>query len=406
MTRPEDVLRGALHRARQLEAGGAVPFPLQPLHRALQHRGPRIADPVDAMAHAHDATARQQLAPPATPPPPPDGRWRRACPGPAPGAPPCSGPFSAPMAPTTAETASDPVEAMTRAVKVEAFIPWSLTVTRYVSTPVARWVVAFPRSIRTRFFGVSRLGLRAERREALSPSPPRGGEHRGRGRQAQCHVPGAPLGRELREASAERVHAVGGEQRPPQRLQLLEGPDPLPAQGPPELGGRGGPGDRGPELAAELLEGPLPAEGLDIVPGDDQPAALAVHLAERRVGDHHPVEPRCHRLRHACTSGWNCPSVGLTSDPSGFNNPHEALVDAREAARILGVKVATLYSYASRLRVRSFPSGLHREKRYLLDDLERLRHQADARLGHEAVAAGALRWGRAGPQLRPDRDPT
>src|SRR5262250_3256835 len=80
-------------------------------------------------------------------------------------------------------------------------------------------------------------------------------------------------------------------------------------------------------------------------------------------------------------------------DPSGFNNPHEALVDAREAARILGVKVATLYSYASRQWVRSFPSGRHREKRYLREDLERLRHRADARLGHEAVAAGALRWG-------------
>jgi citrate synthase len=80
-------------------------------------------------------------------------------------------------------------------------------------------------------------------------------------------------------------------------------------------------------------------------------------------------------------------------DPSGFNNRYEALVDANEAARILGVKVATLYSYASRRWVRSFPSGRHREKRYLRDDLERLRHRADARLGHEAVAAGALRWG-------------
>src|SRR5689334_20638950 len=80
-------------------------------------------------------------------------------------------------------------------------------------------------------------------------------------------------------------------------------------------------------------------------------------------------------------------------DPSGFDNPAEALVDASEAARILGVKVATLYSYASRRWVRSFPSGRHRERRYLRDDLERLRHRADARLGHEAVAAGALRWG-------------
>ena len=94
-------------------------------------------------------------------------------------------------------------------------------------------------------------------------------------------------------------------------------------------------------------------------------------------------------------------------DPSGFDHPHDALVDAREAARILGVKVATLYSYASRHWVRSFPSGRHREKRYLRDDLERLRHRADARLGHEAVAAGALRWGdpvlsSALTEIRPD----
>ncbi|HVP61382.1 MAG TPA: citrate synthase family protein [Myxococcaceae bacterium] len=90
-----------------------------------------------------------------------------------------------------------------------------------------------------------------------------------------------------------------------------------------------------------------------------------------------------------------------------MDNPYEALVDAREAARILGVKVATLYSYASRRWVRAFPSGRHREKRYLREDLETLRHRADARLGHEAVAAGALRWGEpvlssALTEIRPD----
>ena len=47
-----------------------------------------------------------------------------------PGAPPWSGPFSAPIAPTTALSRSDPVLAMTRAVKVEVFMPWSTTVTR------------------------------------------------------------------------------------------------------------------------------------------------------------------------------------------------------------------------------------------------------------------------------------
>lgn len=82
-------------------------------------------------------------------------------------------------------------------------------------------------------------------------------------------------------------------------------------------------------------------------------------------------------------------------------------MDAGEAARILGVKVATLYSYASRRWVRSFPSGRHRERRYLREDLETLRNRADARLGHEAVAAGALRWGEpvlssALTEIRPD----
>jgi hypothetical protein len=41
------------------------------------------------------------------------------------GAPPCSGPFNAPIAPVIAEQRSEPVDAMTRAVKVDAFIPWS-----------------------------------------------------------------------------------------------------------------------------------------------------------------------------------------------------------------------------------------------------------------------------------------
>ena len=40
-------------------------------------------------------------------------------------APPCSGPFSAPIAPVIAECMSDSVDAITRAVKVDAFISWS-----------------------------------------------------------------------------------------------------------------------------------------------------------------------------------------------------------------------------------------------------------------------------------------
>ena len=41
------------------------------------------------------------------------------------GAPPCSGPDIAPIAPDSDAATSAPVEAMTRAVKVEAFMPCS-----------------------------------------------------------------------------------------------------------------------------------------------------------------------------------------------------------------------------------------------------------------------------------------
>jgi len=51
-----------------------------------------------------------------------------------PGAPPWSGPFIAPIAPVTALTISERVLAITRAVNVEAFMPWSITVTQYVSS--------------------------------------------------------------------------------------------------------------------------------------------------------------------------------------------------------------------------------------------------------------------------------
>ena len=54
-----------------------------------------------------------------------------------PGAPPWSGPLSAPIAPVTALTMSERVLAITRAVKVDAFMPWSMTVTQYVSRALA-----------------------------------------------------------------------------------------------------------------------------------------------------------------------------------------------------------------------------------------------------------------------------
>jgi citrate synthase len=66
-------------------------------------------------------------------------------------------------------------------------------------------------------------------------------------------------------------------------------------------------------------------------------------------------------------------------------------IDAPAACRLLGVKRETLYAYVSRGLVRSLAGrGGHR---YAREDLMRLRARKDARSGHGAVAAGALRWG-------------
>ncbi|HET9627489.1 MAG TPA: citrate synthase [Kofleriaceae bacterium] len=68
-------------------------------------------------------------------------------------------------------------------------------------------------------------------------------------------------------------------------------------------------------------------------------------------------------------------------------------VDARKAASHLGISIRSLYAYVSRGQVRSVPGEHGRPRLYAMDDLERLRVRRDARAGHGAVAAGALRWG-------------
>lgn len=68
-------------------------------------------------------------------------------------------------------------------------------------------------------------------------------------------------------------------------------------------------------------------------------------------------------------------------------------LSAREAVRRLDVKLATLYSYASRGLVESVPSTRGRGRLYAQSDVERLKARHDARAGHSAVAAAALRWG-------------
>jgi citrate synthase len=69
------------------------------------------------------------------------------------------------------------------------------------------------------------------------------------------------------------------------------------------------------------------------------------------------------------------------------------MVDARTAAAYLGVQQRTLYAYVSRGLVRSVPGEHGRPRLYAQEDLARLVARRDARAGHGAVAAGALRWG-------------
>ncbi len=74
-------------------------------------------------------------------------------------------------------------------------------------------------------------------------------------------------------------------------------------------------------------------------------------------------------------------------------NQHIEWISAPAAAAQLGVKPATLYAYASRGLVRTAPGDDARSRRYAQADVARLKARADARAGHGAVAAGALRWG-------------
>ena len=68
-------------------------------------------------------------------------------------------------------------------------------------------------------------------------------------------------------------------------------------------------------------------------------------------------------------------------------------VDSRAAANHLGIQQRTLYAYVSRGQVRSMAGTQGRPRLYAVEDLERLRARRDARAGHGAVAASALRWG-------------
>ncbi|MEO8905788.1 MAG: citrate/2-methylcitrate synthase [Polyangiaceae bacterium] len=71
----------------------------------------------------------------------------------------------------------------------------------------------------------------------------------------------------------------------------------------------------------------------------------------------------------------------------------EKWLTSREASARLGVKLATLYAYASRGLITSLASERPRGRLYAGEDVERLCTRHSARSGHGPVAAGALRFG-------------
>ena len=72
---------------------------------------------------------------------------------------------------------------------------------------------------------------------------------------------------------------------------------------------------------------------------------------------------------------------------------HPPTLSAAEAAALLGVKPATVYTYVSRGLLRSLPANTGRTRRYLRAEVEALRTRADSTRGHRAVASSALGWG-------------
>ena len=67
---------------------------------------------------------------------------------------------------------------------------------------------------------------------------------------------------------------------------------------------------------------------------------------------------------------------------------------ADEAADLLGVSKATLYAYVSRGLIRSEESGTQsRARRYLAEDVRKLRERKEYRRNPAQVAQDALHWG-------------
>ncbi len=72
----------------------------------------------------------------------------------------------------------------------------------------------------------------------------------------------------------------------------------------------------------------------------------------------------------------------------------DRLLTAREAAALLGVRLPTLYAYASRGKLRSERGpGSRRARLYSESEVRRLLTASQARAGHAAAAESALNWG-------------
>lgn len=71
----------------------------------------------------------------------------------------------------------------------------------------------------------------------------------------------------------------------------------------------------------------------------------------------------------------------------------DQLLNADEAAALLGVKKSTLYTYVSRGLLRRVQGADGRTRRYLRDDVLQLKDRASIRSGQTSVAIEAMRWG-------------
>lgn len=68
-------------------------------------------------------------------------------------------------------------------------------------------------------------------------------------------------------------------------------------------------------------------------------------------------------------------------------------LSAQEACQLLSIKTATLYTYVSRGLLHPVAQGGRKGSRYVREEVENLKARSEARMGHGAVAATAMRWG-------------